>query len=154
MDKQELLENIEKFDLTDEQLQEIDAIISGENQDFLEKPKINNPEIIAQDPIERFVSVILDNPTIKTLVDNWTTSEEKIKKLDNENNNKFWNFLKHIDIVQKIYNLVFILVCSGSVLLLKFYDAIGKETSQTLLTLIIGIGISNAIATFFKSTKK
>ncbi|GEM_PF-2276719 len=154
MDKQELLENIEKFDLTDEQLHEIDSIISGENQDFLEKAKSNSPEIIAQDPIERFVSVILDNPTIKTLVDNWTTSEEKIKKLDNENNNKFWDFLKHIDIVQKIYNLVFILVCSGSVLLLKFYDAIGKETSQTLLTLIIGIGISNAIATFFKSTKR
>ena len=135
-------------------MHEIDSIISGENQDFLEKAKSNSPEIIAQDPIEIFVSVILDNPTIKTLVDNWTTSEEKIKKLDNENNNKFWDFLKHIDIVQKIYNLVFILVCSGSVLLLKFYDAIGKETSQTLLTLIIGIGISNAIATFFKSTKR
>lgn len=145
---------MKNFDLTDEQLYEIDSIISGENHDFLEKAKSNSPEIIAQDPIERFVSVILDNPTIKTLVDNWTTSEEKIKKLDNENNNKFWDFLKHIDIFQKIYNLVFILVCSGSVLLLKFYDAIGKETSQTLLTLIIGIGISNAIATFFKSTKR
>jgi len=154
MDKQELIEKIEKFDLSEEQLQEIESVVSGEKHELIENLRSENTEIVTQDPIEKFVSAILDNPTIKTLVENLTTSEEKIKKLDNENNNKFWSFLKHIDIVQKIYNLVFILVCSGSVLLLKFYDAIGKETSQTLLTLIIGIGISNAIATFFKSTKR
>jgi len=152
-DKQkELIERWAKFSLTDEQLDEMEKIAAGEKEkiEFVEVSK----EQTNTSPVESFISMLLSSPVAKIFFDNISSADTKAKELENENNMKFWTFLKRIDIVQKIYNLLFIIISSAIILVLNTYNAIGKETSQTLLTLVIVVGISNAISNFFKSSKR
>ena len=119
-----------------------------------ENDNIEEVAVTQVDPVENFISSLLNNDTVKLLIKNISENERVIKELDNENNDNFWEFLKRIDLIQKIYNLFFVVVTSGIILMLYRYESISQDTSQTLLTLIIGIGITNAISTFFKATKK
>jgi len=119
-----------------------------------ENDNIEEVAVTQVDPVENFISSLLNNDTVKLLIKNISENERVIKELDNDNNDNFWEFLKRIDLIQKIYNLFFVVVTSGIILMLYRYESISQDTSQTLLTLIIGIGITNAISTFFKATKK
>src|SRR5690554_827861 len=111
-DKQkELIERWAKFSLTDEQLDEMEKIAAGEKEkiEFVEVSK----EQTNTSPVESFISMLLSSPVAKIFFDNISSADTKAKELENENNMKFWTFLKRIDIVQKIYNLLFIIISSA-----------------------------------------
>lgn len=125
---------------------------SGQQESNNETPPYAH--IVQEDPVEHFFKTLLSTPAAQKIAEEMITAEQKVKALDNQNNIRFWNFLIKIDKAQKWYNLFFVIICSAIVGTLKYIDAIGQETCQTLLTLIIGVGVSNAISSFFKATKE
>ena len=105
------------------------------------------------DPTQQFITNILDNPAIQELVKKFAEKEEKIKALENESDANFHKFLSGINGWQKVYSILLMLVGGGIVYALGKEQIIGKETSQTLLTLIITLTVTDAISSYLKSSR-
>ena len=120
---------------------------------IMDNKKVNDSEI-EEEQVEHLIERILNNPTIKHFIKTWIEKEQTLKSMENESHNKFLSFLKKIDLRQKCYNIIFLVISSVIIGFLNNYDVIGKETSQTLITIVISIGFTDAITTFFKSKEK
>lgn len=111
-------------------------------------------EIIPTNPIQEFINSILNNEMVKEVLMTWVQQDEKVKKIESEDKSRFIEFLNKIDWRQKLYNILFIIASSIGIWGLKTSDVIGKETAQTLVTIIFSIGFVNGISSFFNSRKE
>lgn len=105
------------------------------------------------DPTQQFITTILDNPAIQELVKKFAEKDEKIKALENESDANFHTFLSGINRWQKVYSILLMVVGGSIVYFLGKEQIIGKETSQTLLTLIITLTVTDAISSYLKSSR-
>ena len=123
--------------------QEIAIIINTLNQG-------NNAYI---DPTQQFISNILSNPTVEKLAITLIEQKAKTIELENIGDAKFHKFLSNINIWQKVYSLLLMVVGAISVYILGSNNVIGRETAQALMTLIITLTVTDAISSYLKSAK-
>jgi hypothetical protein len=123
--------------------------------DFIEslpgEVHIVNYENKAGDSMRQFVSAVVKEPAIVNLLNTLANKEEKLTELDNSERKDFYGFLTRLDLRQKVYNGGIIIIGCTIVTLLKYFDVVGKESAQTLATVIISASLTDAISSFFKS---
>ncbi|HEY9178535.1 MAG TPA: hypothetical protein VIN07_12630 [Flavipsychrobacter sp.] len=107
----------------------------------------------ASDPTENIITLLLENEAVQKAIVNFSESQTKITELENTREEKLHEFLRKLDVRQKIYNVVFLFAGCGLVLLLKANDVIGQDAAQTLVTVIISLSVTDAINSFLKSKK-
>jgi hypothetical protein len=103
-----------------------------------------------QGSAERMVTTLLANPAICKLIEQAGTQ----LAANTDRQRGFWDFLRSIDIAQKVYNLLLIVVVFVGVVIMKKHEAINNEAAQTILAMVIGAGLGNAIRNFFGSRKR
>ena len=101
-----------------------------------------------------WISAILKEPEIVKLLHYLSQREEKLTDLDNADEKDFRGFLSRLDLRQKIYNLGLLAIGAAIIWGLKVLDVIPKETAATLITIIIGATLADAISNYYKAKDK
>lgn len=103
--------------------------------------------------IQHIITEALNNDSIQKAIIKIAEKDENIEKLQIESQEKYHSFLNNLNIWQKAYSLIFILLGGGVIFVLGKYQIIGKETCQLLMTMIITLTVTDAISTFLKASK-
>lgn len=105
------------------------------------------------DNLGTFITNILKTKSIQDLIEKFATAKEKEELAINTREANFHSFLKRIDLTQKIYNIIFVIITCSIIYKLKTNNVIGQETAQTIFVFVIGLSMTDAISSFFKSSK-
>jgi len=112
--------------------------------------EVINPQ---KDTLESFVTNLLKEPKIHDLAKQLLDSIENEKERVHTRELKFHSFLSRIDLIQKAYNILFVGITCAIIYFLKRGTVISGETAQTVVVLIIGLSMKDAISSFYKSSK-
>lgn len=110
---------------------------------------IDHKSEIWADTFKQIVSQGLNNDAVQKAIINFSEKG----KLEIESQEKFHSFLIKINMWQKIYSILFIMIGGGVIFFLGKYKIIGTETCQILLTMMITLTVTDAISTFLKASK-
>ena len=117
----------------------------------------NVPFEIIDNPNDNFgivITNILNNDAIQKIITKFADSKEKAEIVINKRETNFQEFLKHIDWVQKLYNVIYIILISIIIYFLTLAKVIDTKVAETILVFVIGLSTQNAITSFFNSKKK